>query len=362
MPQSAGPAVLDTLYSGHLAMGTNVGLFEKQLAQWLGTKNVCAVGDASGGLTLALWAAGVRAGDEVIMSPLTCLATSMPVANLFARPVWCDVDPATGMMDSALIPSLITSRTRAILAYHWSGNVGDLDNLRRIATQAEIALIEDATEAFGAEFGGRKLGNQSADFTVLSFGAVRHLTCGEGGAICALSDEADQLLRRTRRYGIDNSTFRLPNGDLNPASDIPNPGYNFPMNNLSAAIGLQQFSGIDEILETHRKNGEEYARGLRGVHGIRILNQYPGTRSGYWTYSFRAERRNALIQKLVDHGIAAQRLHVRNDAYTCFLSEPPRHPLVGVDIFDRENVSIPCGWWVDDESRQRIIDCISAGW
>jgi perosamine synthetase len=98
------------------------------------------------------------------------------------------------------------------------------------------------------------------------------------------------------------------------------------------------------------------------VPGATILAQHPGTRSAYWTYSFRAKKRDDLVQKLVDHGIAAQRLHVRNDRYSCFSPSSPGSPLTGVEIFDAENISIPCGWWIDEESRQRIIDCISSGW
>jgi perosamine synthetase len=116
MPAGAGAALEATLAGGYLAHGAKVEEFEGKLAAYTGNPRVCALSEVSGALTLALFMAGVRPQDEVIVSPMVCLATSMPIANLFARPRWCDVDPATGMLDPARIADLVTPRTRAILA------------------------------------------------------------------------------------------------------------------------------------------------------------------------------------------------------------------------------------------------------
>src|SRR5512142_1913235 len=117
MPAGAAAALDATLASGYIAQGAQVAQFERTLAAYTGNPQVCAMSDASGALTLALFMAGVRPEDEVIVSPMACLATCMPIANLFARPVWCDVDPATGMLDPEHIADLVTERTRAVLAY-----------------------------------------------------------------------------------------------------------------------------------------------------------------------------------------------------------------------------------------------------
>ena len=126
MPAGAAAALQATLASGYLAHGAQVEAFERELGAYVGNAHVSALSEISGALTLALYLAGVRPQDEVIVSPMVCLATSMPIASLFARPRWCDVDPATGMLDPARIADLVTARTRAILAYHWSGDVADL--------------------------------------------------------------------------------------------------------------------------------------------------------------------------------------------------------------------------------------------
>lgn len=361
LPDTVLGALGRTFASGYVAQGAQVEQFERRLASWVGAKRVCAASEFSGALTLALYVAGVRPGDEVILSPLVCLATSMPVANLFAKPVWCDVDPSTGMLEASRLPPLISERTRAILAYHWSGDVCELETLGAIAASASIPLVEDASEAFGAEVRGARLGMNTADFTVYSFGAVRQMTCGEGAAVFVKDLDAWERLHRARRYGIHPPSFRLPNGDLNPGSDIPVAGFNFALNNIAAAIGLEQFAHIDRIVARCRANGAYFESALHGVAGVALLQRRKDAVSGYWTYSLRVQRRDDLVRKLHERGIGCQRLHVRNDRYACFAGARTAD-LPGVGAFDRENLSIPCGWWVSDDDRDRIVACIRSGW
>jgi perosamine synthetase len=362
MPAGAHAALQATLESGQLAHGAQVEGFERKLAAYTGNARVCATSDVSGALTLALYMAGVRPEDEVIVSPMVCLATTMPVANLFARPVWCDVNPATGMLDPARIADLVTPRTRAILAYHWSGDVAELEALQQAAHAHGLKLVEDASEAFGAEYRGARLGNNGSDFCVYSFSAVRQITTGEGAALfCAGADHYEQA-RRLRHYGIHQPSFRLPSGDLNPDSDIAVPGFHFRMNNIAATIGLAQFPDVDDIIARQRANGRYYDGALAGVPGLSLLARLPDAASGYWTYSLRAERRPDLARKLRENGIVCQRLHLRNDRYSCYERERRDERLPGVDLFDRENLSIPCGWWVTPDERERIAACIRSGW
>ena len=134
------------------------------------------------------------------------------------------------------------------------------------------------------------------------------------------------------------------------------------MNNIAATIGLEQFHNIDAIVKRHRENGAYFQNALAHIPGITLLARREDAISGYWTYSMRAERRDDLVRKLVIYGIGSQRLHLRNDKYSCFASSISKDPLPGVDIFDRENLSIPCGWWVGSRERETIASCIRAGW
>ena len=357
---TALPALTELLASGQLASGAQVSEFEQALGRYLETPYVLATNDRSSALTLALRAAHVAPGDEVLLSPLVCLATSMPIANLHARPVWCEIDPMTGMLTVEGLASQVTARTKAIVTYHWGGDIGPLAELRAFADAHGLALIEDAAAAFGGEYRGHTLGNTPSDYTVLSFYAVNQLSLGEGGALLCRRAPDLAALQPLRRYGIQHATFRLPNGDLNPTSDIPRSGYNFALTNVHAALGLAQMPELPARIARYRANGRFFDETLRGIPSLTLLARLPDAISGYWVYALRAERRTALLAKLHAQGIGAQRLHLRNDHYTCFA--PAARPLPGVDCFDAENLCLPCGWWVDDVARARIVDCLRAGW
>lgn len=373
MPESAAAALKPVLESGRLATGSKVAEFESGLAAWLSAPNVVALNDASGALMLALYLSGVRPGDEVITSPLACAATISPIANLFARPVWCDINPLTGMPDAAQIAQCITPKTKAILLFHWSGDVADIGPIAALAKEHNLKLISDATEALGAEYQARRLGGE-ADFTIYSFYATKHITTGEGAALVASDPQQSETSRHLRRFGIDPKRLRLADGNLNPEFDIPLSGFNLQMNEIPAAIGIEQLLHLDRIISLHRANGEFYEQALRNIVGLQLLKRSTNSVSGYWTYSLLAERRDDLIKKLLSSGIGTQRLHLRNDGYSCFnprSSLEPNSPfsgyrggdrLAGVAAFDAQNFSIPCGWWVGETERERIVECLRSGW
>lgn len=362
MPGNGVQAVAAALASGQLAGGPAVDAFEAALGRFIGNPRVLATCDGSAALTLALACAGVRAGDEVLVSPLSCLATTAPIANLGAQPVWCDVDPATGMLDAQRLPADPGPRVRALLVHHWAGYPADLDALRAYADRHGIAAIDDASEALGAEWRGARIGNTGMDFTVFSFHAVKHLNTIEGGALLCRREADLARARRLRRYGIDAATFRLPGGDLNPASDIPEIGWSFGMNSVAAALGALQLEDAAAVVAQHRENGEWYDGAFAGAGDALPLARAAHARPAYWTYALRAQRRDDLVRKLHAHGIGAQRLHVRNDAYAAFAGARREGTLAGVGQFDRDNLAIPCGWWVGAGEREAIADCIRAGW
>ncbi len=359
MAESAYAALKSVLESGQLGAGWHVAEFESRFAAWMGMPDAVALGDASGALTLALYLSGVRPGDEVITSPLACSATVSPIANLFASPVWCDIDPLTGMPEPGNIAGLITDRTRAILLYHWSGDVANVGGMLALSRQNGIKLVEDASEALGAECSGHRLGGE-ADFTVYSSYATKHITTGEGAILLTADPEVTRTARHLRRFGIDPAKFRLPNGDLNPTFDIPLAGFNFPMNEIAAALGVAQLPHLNMIVSRHRANGQYFDANLNGIPGLRLLKRREDSISGFWTYALLAERRDDLIRKLLSYGIGAQRLHLRNDGYSCFGGG--KRQLPGVAAFDAQNLSIPCGWWVSDEERELVAKCMRTGW
>jgi len=331
--------------------GTAVGEFENVLREWLANQAVLAVADISAAITLSLHLSGVRPGDEVIAPPMLCLASSIPILNLGARAVWVDVDPASGMLDPDAIGRAVTSRTKAVLYYHWSGDVADGLRIERAAKQYGLATVEDASDAFGAVRGDRVVGAKTADFTCFSFRSTKQLNALEGGAVSIRDPELVDRAIRLRRYGINGRTFRLPNGDINPRSDVEEPGWSFSISNLNAAVGVLNWREAQDARGLFLRNGRLLDEALKALPGMRVP---PRQASAYWTCSLLAENRDALVDRLMKRGVIAQRLHVRNDEYTCFRESRAVGTLAATKHFDERTVSIPCGWWVDEEARLRI--------
>jgi dTDP-4-amino-4,6-dideoxygalactose transaminase len=355
-PDSIGERIADVLSSGQISSGPFVARFEGLLREFLGNPWVTTSGDVSTALTLCLFQAGVRPGDDILMSPLVCLSTSCPVLNLFAHIRWCDVDPLTGNLDPADLARRITPRTKAIVVYHWAGNPADLDAIHAIARDNHLSVIEDAGEALGAEYHGRKIGATGSDYTVFSFYPNRHLTTIDGGAIACARERDFEKLRWLKRYGIHQPSFRDKNGEIDPESDIPIAGWNSYMNEVAATIGVAQMEHLSSIIARHHENGLYYDERLATVPGITVLKRPLKTRSAYWVYTFLARERDRLLRTLRQQGVYASKVHLRNDRYTCFGTD--RTVLPGVDQFSDHCLSIPCGWWVNEDERAKIAKII----
>lgn len=359
VPKGLGSRIEEVLSSGQIAGGPDVSRFEELLRDYLGNPWVTTTSDISTALTLSLFMSGVGPGDDVLMSPLVCLSTSCPVRNLFANVRWCDVDPMTGNIDPKCIEKRITPRTKAIVVYHWVGNPAELDSIHAIARSHNIRVIEDAGEALGAEYHGKKIGATGSDFTVFSFYPNRHLTTIEGGAIACAREDDYEKLRWLKRYGIHQPSFRDQDGEINQASDITLAGWNSYMNNVAAIVGIAQMDHLEEAIARHQQNGAYYDEVLANISGVSLLNRPFTSRSSYWVYTFLAENRDALLKHLRKKGISASKVHLRNDVYTCFGTAGEN--LSGVDVFSARSLSIPCGWWVSVADKERIIHAIQQG-
>ncbi len=350
------PLVAEVFASGQIATGPNVAKFRGMLGDYLGTPSIVTAGDISTALSICLFQAGVRPGDDVLMSPLVCLSTSSPVRNLFANIRWCDVDPETGSLDAADIPRKITPRTKAVVVYHWAGNPADLEPITSAAGALDLTVIEDAGEALGAEYGGRKIGATGSDYAVFSFYPNRHLTTIDGAAIsCGPRVDAERV-RWLTRYGINQHSFRREDGEINPESDIPIAGWNSHLNHVAATIGVAQMKYVSDIVTRHQRNGLYFDERFAGVHGLTVLRRPARSMSSYWVYTVLAERRDSLLKRLRSRGIHASMVHIRNDLYSGFGAH--RNDLPGVNHFADRYLSIPCGWWLTEEDCVQIADIV----
>jgi dTDP-4-amino-4,6-dideoxygalactose transaminase len=346
------PALERVLYSGHVTQGPAVAQFEAAFASWLGAPRALAVNSGTSALQLALRLANIS-GGEVITTPVTCVATNMPILAEGGRVVWADVDPATGNIDPVDVERKLTDETRAVLAVHWGGQPCDLDALDDITAGHGIPLIEDAAHALGAKVGVRRIGAGTADFTCFSLQAIKHITTVDGGMLTTPWERAHERGKRLRWYGLDREA-----GDR-IGQDAAEYGHKWHMNDVTATIGLAQLPCLDDVLAAHRANAAFYDRALDG----RLGTKRPETRArgAWWLYTVLlsdASERAEFMAWMREKGIEVSRVHARNDTHTAFAAS--RAELPGVDEFCARMCCVPVHSGLRPRERERVAAAMVA--
>jgi perosamine synthetase len=286
--QAEMDAVLDVLRSGQLAQGARVAEFERAFATYVECEHAIATSNGTTALQLALLAAGVGPGDEVITTPFTFIATVSSILHVGARPVLADIDPHTLNVAPEDVSRLITPRTRAILPVHLYGNPCELDELRDIAHTHGLILIEDACQAHGATYKQRPIG--SSGTACFSFYATKNMTCGEGGMICTSDEQLADRARLLRNHGMRS---RYVHEAL---------GFNARLSDLHAAVGLVQLTRLEEATRARRHTAELYDAQLVGARRPIVL---PTAESAWHQYTLIVEpgRRDAILASMAADGV-----------------------------------------------------------
>ena len=235
-------AVRRVLESDWLTTGPTVGAFETEVARTAGAPHAVACSSGTAALHLAVMAAGVGPGDEVIVPSLTFLATANCVVFQGARPVFCDVDPATLLMDPARAAELVTPRTKAVISVDYAGQPCDYSALAQLCRDRGLVFISDACHALGAEMDGRPVGSL-ADMTAFSFHPAKHVTTAEGGAVTTGDDRYAALMRSQRNHGMDQDLVQRQ-AKATWHYDMVRLGYNYRLSDLQCALGLSQIAKL----------------------------------------------------------------------------------------------------------------------
>jgi dTDP-4-amino-4,6-dideoxygalactose transaminase len=352
MPESVMEPLREVLFSGYIGEGPRVAAFENELAPWFGSPNVLALNTGTAAIQLALRLAGVGPGDQVISTPVTCVATNEPVLACGAEVTWADIDPGTGNIDPVDIARKITPRTKAVLAVHWGGYPCDMDEINELARRHGLKVIEDACHAFGAVYHGAPVGSHS-DFVCFSFQAIKEITTVDGGALVCRSEDDCERGRLLRWYGIDRRPERK---DFRCEEDIRESGYKLHMNDVAAVIGLEQLKYVADNLARTRAHAARYNDGFRDLEAVRPLSYRDDRLSSYWLYTLHAADRASFTDAMAKEGITVSQVHARNDTHTIF--RPYKTDLPGVDAFTAGHVCIPVGWWLDDDQVEHIIAAV----
>jgi len=383
MAETAAEEVGKVLNSGYIGQGPKVDEFEKQLKQHFNHDYVTTVNAGTSALHLALhllkkpnkenvnvtgvggyqsfWP-GLEEGDEVLATPMTCTASNWPILANGLKIKWVDIDPETLNMDLDDLERKITPKTKVIMLVHWGGYPNDLDRIKEIQEKSyrlygfKPAVIEDGAHSFGSKYKGKPIGTHG-NLTMYSLQAIKHITSIDGGLLMSPHSELNKRARLIRWYGIDRDGDRK---DFRCEADIEEWGFKFHMNDVCATVGIENLKHFDTIVNRHKENAKFYDEQLKDIDGVTLLKREEGHDSAFWIYSILVENRDGFYKHMHENGIAVSQVHERNDKHTCvreFVSNLPN-----LERTISKVVSIPVGWWVSDEDREYIVDCIKKGW
>jgi dTDP-4-amino-4,6-dideoxygalactose transaminase len=309
-PEEAAAAA-EVISSGWVAQGPRVAEFETAFAAATGTGHAVALSSCTAALHLAMIAAGVQAGDEVIVPSMSFIATANAARYVGARPVFADVDPDTLNLTPGTVEPLLTDHTRAVILVDQAGVPADLDALRALCDPRGITVVEDAACAVGSTYRGRPAG-ASAAVAAFSFHPRKLLTTGEGGMITTSDPELAARLRRLREHGMDVSAAARHLERQPVLEHYTELGYNYRMTDIQAAVGLVQLGRMGGVVSRRRQLAKHYQRLLGQIPGLRAIAD-----PGYGTTNFQSfwvalppefpVTRNELLRLLADAGISARR-------------------------------------------------------
>lgn len=308
--------VTECVTSGWVSsVGPFVGRFEQAFAEYCGTAHAVSCSNGTTALHLALLALGVQPGDEVIVPTLTYVATANAVAYCGATPVFVDAEAATWNMDPGQIEALITERTKGIIVVHLFGHPVDMDPILEVARRRGLFVLEDAAEAHGAEYKGRRVG-AIGDAATFSFFGNKIITTGEGGMITTNDARLAGEMRRLKNHGMDPHRKYW----------FETVGYNYRLTNVASAIGLAQLERIDWHLEEREKIAAWYREELAGVPGLSWQAEMPWAKHVWWLFTVVVDETIPLGRFDVLAGLTARGIEGRQIVYPIHQLPPYQRP------------------------------------
>jgi dTDP-4-amino-4,6-dideoxygalactose transaminase len=353
-------AVVAALRSDWLTTGPRVTQFEADLEAVTGAPCV-AVSNGTTALHAAYAAAGVGAGDEVITTPMTFVATASTAAMLGATVVFADVADDTANLDPAVVESVVTGSTRAITAVDYAGHPADYDELRKIADSAEAVLIADAAHAIGSTYHGRPVGTL-ADLTTLSFFPTKNLTTAEGGAVAGTRPDLLQRARTFRTVGLVRDTDRLRYPDEGGwHQEVHEFGLNYRLPDLLCALGSSQLRRLAEFKARRTYLTARYDKLLAGLPGLRLPVQRAGVEPMRHLYPVRIQdgRRREVYDRMRAAGIGVQVNYIPAYWHPVFEDLGYRRGMCPVaEAFYAEELSLPLFVDLSDADQDRVVESL----
>jgi len=349
MPENLSSGIEEILYSGKLSFGDKGKEFEEKLASYIGNDKVLTISSYNHALLIVLSTLGLKPGDEIIASPVSCLASNQPFVVKGLKIVWADVNHLSGTLSVDDVRSRITSKTKAIFHNHYCGYLGDIEAMNALGKEHGIPVIDDCIEAFGSELNGNKTGDLGTDITVFSFQTVRLPNTIDGGALVFKDNAMFEKAKMIRDYGIERTHFRDELNEINPKCDIKLEGYGALMSEINSFIGLRQMDDIDMLLKKQRDNAELWNDKINEMNNIISLPKKINSSPNNWVYGVLAKNKTKTIKAFREQGFYATSVHINNNIYSVFEN---KIKLKGVSEFMNHFVALPCGWWVNLNNKE----------
>jgi dTDP-4-amino-4,6-dideoxygalactose transaminase len=335
-------AIADTIASSSYITGPDVTKFETAFAEYVGAEDCAATGSGTMALIIALRALGVGPGDEVLTTPHTFVATTEAIVMVGATPVFVDIDPHTHLINIDHIESNITERTRAILFVDMYGQCPNMDVIRRICTQNNLFMIEDAAHSIGNTYNGQLVGSIS-DITCFSFNPVKNLGAMGDAGCCTGSRE---LMDKVRMYRDHGRIGRY---------DIVELGYNARIDNFQSNIVLAKLHKLAWWLDRKREIAQYYTNELSQY--VDVPRTEPGNIHSYYVYVIETNQRDALRQHLEQHGVQTN-IHYATTTHMQPAYQKYAQPCPIAERVVQEILSLPCWYSMTDAEVKYVADCV----
>lgn len=355
-------AVTEVLRSGWVAQGPRVKEFEDRFAVRMQSPYAVAVSSCTTALHLALYVAGVGAGDEVVVPSFSFIATTNAVRYVGADPVFADVDPTTGNITADTIAPHLTARTKAVIAVDQGGVPVDLDPLRALCDPRGILVLEDAACGAGSTYRGRPVG-AGAEITAWSFHPRKLLTTGEGGMLTFAREDWAIRARHLREHAMSVSAADRHASTLAPPESYDEVGFNFRMTDLQAAVGIVQLGKLDAIVERRRLIAGRYHRAIAAINGLRAVADPAHGTGNYQSFWVEVRPdypldREGLLAALADAGVSARR-----GIMSAHRQPPYRHLPADLPVTERltdSTLILPLFHQLGEADQDRVIDVLTS--